>query len=228
MADPTGGAVPKAGTAAAARYYKKDFWRTENRKFGEPWYRLEKAAILINRVAPSGGCTLLDVGCGPAALQRLLSPDIEYFGIDIAIQYPAPNLREADLMETPISFDGRRFDFVVAQGVFEYLGDVQSQRFQEIANLLTPAGRFLVSYTNFSHRRPRIYSAFSNVQSLREFRQDLERYFTVYKAFPASHNWKHSQPDKRLVKAANLRVSFNIPVLSPRLAVDYFFLCSAR
>ena len=45
---------------------------------------------------------------------------------------------------------------------------------------------------------------------------------------PASHNWKHSQPDKALVKAANMHVSMNIPLVSRWLAVDYFFLCSVR
>jgi SAM-dependent methyltransferase len=228
MSETAGGIVPAAGTPDAARFYQKDFWSTANLKFGEPWYRMQKAARLLNKLAARDGCTLLDIGCGPGALQRLLGPGVDYYGIDIAIQQPAPNLREADLVETPIGFDGRSFDFVVAQGVFEYLGAAQSQKFAEIAEVLAPGGRFLVSYTNFGHRKPRIYEAFSNVQPLGEFRRDLERHFVVNRSFPASHNWKHSQPDKELVKAVNMHVSVNVPVISRLLAVDYFFLCSPR
>ena len=134
---------------------------------------------------------------------RLLPTNIEYFGIDIAIHNPAPNFIEADLRE-PIAFNGKRFDLVTALGVFEYVEDSQSQKFAEISRLLKPDGKFVVTYTNFGHRKKRIYEAFSNVQSLDSFRQDLQRYFTIERSFPASHNWKHSQPSRRLVKAVNM------------------------
>ena len=65
---------------------------------------------------------LLDVGCGPATLMHLLDQNISYHGIDIAIHEPAPNLIEADFLENPISFHGRKFDIVLAQGIFEYVG----------------------------------------------------------------------------------------------------------
>ena len=86
----------------------------------------------------------------------------------------------------------------------------------------------MVTYTNFSHRRTRIYEAFSNVQPLDAFRADLERYFTIDRTFPASHNWKHAQPNRNLVKQANMRLNANIPLVSRRLAVDYFFICTPR
>lgn len=230
MNDPASGkgTAPEAGTSDAARYYKRDFWDKENLKFSEPWYRLEKSAQLINRLARGRNCTLLDIGCGPAAMMRLLSANIEYYGIDIAIHDPAPNLLEADLLTSPIAFGDKHFDFVIAQGVFEYLGESQSQKFSEIATLLNEGGKFIVTYTNFSHRKKRVYEPFSNVQSFSDFRQDLARYFTIERYFPASHNWKHSQPDRRVVKAANMHININIPVVSPKLAVDYFFICSAR
>jgi hypothetical protein len=108
------------------------------------------------------------------------------------------------------------------------MADAQSRKFAEIAELLNEGGKFVVTYTNFGHRKTHVFEAFSNVQPLDDFRRDLERYFTVERHFPASHNWKHSQPDRPLVKAVNMRVSANIPVISPMLAVDYFFVCSAR
>ena len=159
---------------------------------------------------------------------RLLPATISYFGIDIAIHNPAPNLLEADLLESEIAFGDKRFDLISALGVFEYVGQVQSRKFSEIARILNDNGKFIVTYTNFGHRKPRIYEAFSNVQPLDSFRRDLLRYFNIDESFPASHNWKHSQPSRELVKAANMRVSLNIPFISPVLAVDYFFICSPR
>jgi cyclopropane fatty-acyl-phospholipid synthase-like methyltransferase len=211
-----------------AEQYKREFWGTENLSFNEPWYRLVKAAKIIVGLAGQAERSLLDIGCGPAALMRQLPSNISYYGIDIAIQEPAPNLIEADLAKFPIDFNGKKFDLVSALGVFEYIGDAQSRKFDEIARILVDGGKFVVTYTNFSHRRTRIYEAFSNVQPLDAFSADLERYFTIDRSFPASHNWKHAQPNRNLVKQANMRLNANIPLVSRRLAVDYFFICTPR
>lgn len=220
------GTVSGRGTAETAQYYKRDFWSQEAHKFSRPWYRLDKLIKLIMKVAPADECTLLDVGCGPATLGRFLPPRIQYYGIDIAIQESAPNLREADLLESRIEFDDKRFDLVVGQGVFEYMADSQSQKFSEIAEILNDNGKFILTYTNFGHRNRFIYEAFSNVQPLAVFRQDLARYFRIESSFPVSHNWKHGHPSRKLLKTINLHVNANVPVLSPMLAVEYFFVCS--
>ena len=107
-----------------SNFSRKEFWGQEHHKFVEPHFRLEKSARLINKLAPAGASTLLDIGCARAALKDLLKPSIQYFGIDVAIREPASYLHEADILESPIEFDGRHFDLVIAQGVFEYLGDV--------------------------------------------------------------------------------------------------------
>jgi len=219
-------APPEPGLADNAHFYKREFWSTENLKFGEPWYRLEKCARLITKLADGRNCSLLDVGCGPATLMRMLPPAIEYYGIDIAIHNPAPNLIETDFVETEIAFRDQRFDLITAFGVFEYVGSSQSAKLAEIASLLNPGGKFVVSYTNFGHRKAEIYSAFSNVQALADFRADLGRYFSIDRNFPASHNWKHGQPARKLVKAINMRVNVRVPVISPVLAVEHFFVCS--
>ena len=204
------------------------FWRKENLKFAEPHYRMVKAARIIRQLTQGRECTLLDVGCGPAALGRLLPANIDYYGIDIAIQDPAPNLLEADLRVAPIKFGDKRFDIVLAQGIFEYVGDTQSQKFAEIAAILNPDGKFIVSYWNFGHRNPEMYHAFSNVQSFDDFRTDLARHFRVDKFFPASHNWRPTGPSRRITRAINMPMKINIPFISPVLAVEYFFICSSR
>jgi SAM-dependent methyltransferase len=202
------------------------FWRKENLRFVEPHYRLVKAARIIKQLTHGQPCTLLDIGCGPATLGRLLPANIDYYGIDIAIQDPAPNLLEADLRKAPIKFDNKRFDIVLAQGIFEYVGDTQTQKFAEIAEILNEDGKFVVSYWNFGHRNPQMYHAFSNIQPFDEFRKALSRYFKIDKFFPASHNWRHTGPNRRITRAINMPMKINIPLVSPVLAVEYFFVCS--
>ena len=219
--------VPGEGTSAV-RYYKRDFWSKENLKFARPHYRLAKSARLINKIAGARPCDLLDVGCGPAALQPLLRGNIAYHGIDIAIQEPAPNLLEADLLETPIGFAGKRFDIVVAQGVFEYIGTYQEQKFAEIRDLLKPGGTFLVSYVNFGHRDHGIYWPYSNIQEMSAFQEGLAKYFVIDRIFPTSHNWNNSEPNRWFMRVWQMPMRVNIPILSPLLAVEYFFVCSAK
>jgi len=213
---------------SAADVYKRDFWIKENRKHVPAHYRLRKSARIINAIAGREERDLLDVGCGPATLMRLLRPNIHYSGIDIAIHDSAPNLIEADILEKPISFGGRRFDIVAALGLFEYVGACQDQKFGEIAQLLGERGKFVLTYTNFGHRDKRIFEAFSNVQSFDDFRRSLARHFTIDRYFPTSYNWHGGQPTRALLKAANMPVRANIPLAGPKLAVEYFFICSRR
>jgi SAM-dependent methyltransferase len=209
-----------------AKYYKKDFWSKESQKFVRPHFRLEKASRIANKIARGRKCDLLDVGCGPTTLMCLLDSNISYYGIDIAIRDPAPNLLEVDLLENPIGFNGRQFDIIMAQGIFEYMGGSQAQKFTEISDLLRDGGKFVVSYINFDHRSREILPSYSNVQSFHEFRNDLAQHFSIERLFPASHNWHHGQPTRRLVMATQKHLNLNIPLVSPPLAVEYFFICS--
>ena len=215
-------------TKSQGTVYKRDFWVDENTKYTRPHHRMLKVARIVDRLANGKECRLLDVGCGPATLQSLLEPNIRYFGIDIAIQEPSPNLKECDVLQEPISFDGRPFDLVVAQGLFEYLADSQSRKFSEIADLLTPDGRFVVSYVNFDHRRPSYYWPYSSVQSPAQFRAALSEQFVIEKQVPTSHNWNHSEPRRWLVRAPSMHVNRNIPLLTSWLGVEYIYVCRRR
>ena len=157
---------------------------------------MEKVSRIINAMAQGKESDLLDVGCGPATLAHLLDKNIHYYGIDIAIREPGPNLIEADLLTTPIAFGDRLFDIVLAQGFFEYVGTFQSQKFAEISSLLTDNGKFIVSYWNFGHHDKNVYPPFSNIQPYREFRKSLERHFTIDNSFPVGHNWRQHEPGR--------------------------------
>ena len=228
MNDPAGGQGSVSAGKIGDTLHKKDFWSQENLKYSRPHYRLEKSARIINRLARGRRCTLLDVGCGPATLMSLLQPNIQYYGIDIAIHDPAPNRLEADFLETPIRFDDKHFDIILAQGFFEYAGNLQTQKFAEIEGLLNDNGTFVVSYVNFGHRKRYIYEPYSNVQALNDFRQSLAQHFIIRKSFPTSHNWNHSEPNRKFLRAANMHININVPFISRILAVEYFFICSAR
>jgi SAM-dependent methyltransferase len=207
-------------------YYKKDFWSEENLKYSEPHFRMRKVARLVRRLARNRENDLLDVGCGPAALSGLMPPNVYYYGIDISIPEPAQNLLEIDILQEPIGFRDMKFDFVVAQGLFEYIGEYQSQKFAEIAAVLKDDGKFVLTYQNFDHRQRQIYWPYSNVQRSADFRRELSRFFKIERRFAGAHNWNHSQPRRRLINWSQKNLNIYVPVISPRLAVDYFYVCS--
>jgi SAM-dependent methyltransferase len=209
-------------------YRKRNFWASESYKFAEPHFRMRKVAREVRRVSGERECDLLDVGCGPATLARLMPPGVHYHGIDIAIPSPAPNLIEMDIIEEPITFHGKKFDVVVAQGIFEYVGNFQSQKLAEITDLLNDGGSFIVTYQNFAHRNLEIYWAYNNMQQPADFRKDLSRFFKIERSFPVSHNWNSGVPRRRFIKAPQAYINLNIPVVSPALAVDYLYICSRR
>jgi SAM-dependent methyltransferase len=209
-------------------YYKRDFWADENVKYSDPHFRLVKSARIANRIAQGKECDLLDIGCGPATLMRLLDKNIHYYGIDIAIHSPAPNLLQADFVETPIQFGKKRFDIILAQGVFEYVGSFQGQKLSEIQGLLNENGRFIVSYVNFDHRNKNIYWPYNNIQSFDDFYQSLAGFFHIDRFFPTSHRWHHDEPKGRIMKAVQMHLNMNIPLITRMFAVEYFFVCSPK
>lgn len=210
------------------KYYKKDFWSEENLKYAKTHFRLEKVARVINRLAAGREFDLLDVGCGPALLTTFLQDNIHYHGIDIAIHHPAPNLLESDFLKTPINFHGRRFDMILAQGVFEYIGSFQSQKLYEIAGLLKEKGTFIASYVNFDHRNRFLYAPYNNVQSFASFRKSLNQFFQIERVIPTSHRWYHQEPTRYWMKAIHMYVNVRIPLISSRFAVQYLFICRPR
>jgi len=209
------------------KYYKREFWATENLRYVKPHFRLAKAARIVNSLCRNNECELLDVGCGPGTLARLINKNINYYGIDIAIHNPAPNLLQTDFLAAPIQFGDKQFDIIVAQGVFEYVGGFQAQKLTEIKQLLRKRGVFIVSYVNFDHLHRRVYEPYSNVQSFEEFREGLARVFRIDRCFPTSYHWYHREPNRELLKAIQMRINVNIPWLGRLFGVEYFFICSS-
>ncbi len=208
--------------------YKRDFWVDENTKYTRPHHRMLKVARLVNGMTEGRTCRLLDVGCGPATLGLLVGPNVQYYGVDIAIQKPSPNLTECDILQEPITSEKAPFDLIVAQGLFEYLADNHSDKFAEIADLLAPDGKFIASYVNFDHRRPNHYWPYSSIQPAAQFRDNLTEHFIIERQFPTSHNWHHHDPERWCFRVPNMYLNFNIPYVTRRLGVQYLFVCRRR
>ncbi len=215
-------------TESSGTVYNRDFWADENTKYARPHHRMLKVARLVNHLAAGDPRRLLDVGCGPATLGRLLEPNIGYYGIDIAIHESSPNLKECDILQEPISSDDAPFDIIVAQGLFEYLADRQSKKFEEIADLLAPGGRFVCSYVNFNHRHPDYYWPYSNIQPPAQFRDNLADFFVIERQMPTALNWNHSEPTRWFVRVPNMYVNVNLPLIANWLGVEYLFVCRRR
>ena len=101
------GRVMKSPEDAANRmqYYKNDFWSYENTKYARPHFRLQKSARIVNRVAGRGRATFSTWVADRRHSRGCSRSNISYYGIDIAIQDPAPNLLEADILENTIKFE---------------------------------------------------------------------------------------------------------------------------
>ena len=211
-----------------SNYYDKSFWIEENSIYIPANFRMRKCARFLNQQINDRPRDLLDLGCGPATLRQILDPNFNYHGIDIALHYEAPYLIEDDFVAQKVSFRDKRFDVVVALGVFEYMGSHQDEKFEEIRDLMNEGGTFIMSYINFDHFRSIIYPIYNNVQRIQEMKHALSHYFDVQKVFPSSHHWRHKQPGKNALPRLQMHFSTHVPLLSTKLAVEYFFVCSPR
>ena len=208
-------------------FRNRDFWIRwiVQNDFADPYFRLRKCTRLLQNIVQGRRYDLLDVGCGPATLRTLLGSNVNYYGLDIAIHERAPYLLETDFARNPISFKDKRFDIVVALGVFEFMGRYQDQKFVEISRILNRDGKFIMSYLNWRHFRSPVIPICNNVQAITELTKSLQRVFHLEKCFPASHHWRFKQPGK-YAGPIQMHLDFCIPLVSSWLAVEYFFVCS--
>lgn len=103
------------------------------------------------RILPSSGMKILDIGCGPCGILKYLH-GTEYYGFDISSEYIdqakstygekghffAKNLTRDELERLP------KFDVVIASGLLHHLDDdVAVALLDVIHSALKPGGRFL-------------------------------------------------------------------------------------
>ena len=66
------------------------------------------------------------------------------------------------------------------------------------------------------------------MQPFKQFRESLAEHFKIRRFYPTSYYWNHWEPSRKYIKAANMRINMNIPVIAPVLAVQYILICSGR
>jgi SAM-dependent methyltransferase len=121
----------------------------------ELWSRLVggeagRSTLIREYIRPSPGARVLDLGCGPGELVRLLG-DVDYVGVDVSERYIAAARRSvggpAEFRvgdATSLDADLRGFDLVVALGVIHHLDDDSALRLLSGARAaLGPDGRFV-------------------------------------------------------------------------------------
>lgn len=207
-------------------YFKKDYWKKENLLYTSAHYRLQRVAQVINCISSkTEQKDLLDVGCGPATLATLLNSNIHYHGIDIALQKSGLQFLEKDIIGEAIDFKNKKFDFVIASGLLEYLGNNQVQKFEEIFNSLKNNGYFITTFSNLDHIQQPRYPSWNNYQTIDSLLHDFRLFFRVEKYYPGSHNIAFKEPSNKLIKKIQSCLCYEIPYFSKRFAVHYIFIC---
>jgi len=110
-------------------------------------------AVTSRYLALEPGQSLLDVGCGPAAILAAL-PEIDYVGVDLSPAYIAAasarfgargRFLAGNVYELPQLVD-RRFDAVLAQGVLHHLDDDEAMTLLRFAAAkLAPGGTIVTA-----------------------------------------------------------------------------------
>jgi SAM-dependent methyltransferase len=102
---------------------------------------------------PTPGTRVLDIGCGPAGILRLLDPSIQYTGVDLSEAYIVNARRRfgargrfvhSSVTDFVLSEPGE-FDLVMANGVLHHLNDEEAVDLLRIAAAALRAGGRLVT-----------------------------------------------------------------------------------
>jgi len=125
------------------RFYSE---RSSWRNYREENIRLSKAVKLAE---VRSGVRILDVGCRDGYLKKFLKGDYQYFGIDIAPEFEAPDITIQDICART-DFDADFFDIVFCIEVLEHVTNPYFV-LREIHRILKPGGRLVLSVPNPYH-----------------------------------------------------------------------------
>jgi len=123
-----------------------------------------RAECVERYIRPRAGDRVLDCGCGPGELLRVL-PDVCYVGIDVDERYIAEARRRFGARATfrlgPVGeetmSEEAHYDLVLAWGLLHHLDDETVRRFFELARrALRPGGRLVTLDPCYVEGQPRL------------------------------------------------------------------------
>jgi SAM-dependent methyltransferase len=122
--------------------------------FGRLMGLSEKYQMYINRfIKPFPGMSLLDIGCGPAAILNFLPPDVDYTGYDINFSYIAYAKKKyghrAAFYNQRVSgmtlADSMPFDVVLADGLLHHLSEMEAKDLFRIGRMVLKPDGFMLT-----------------------------------------------------------------------------------
>ena len=144
--------------------------------------------FVIDALAP--GERVLDSGCGPGFLARLLADNgIDVVGVDVSAVGPEKTRErgieagQVDLDTDPLPFQDGEFDAVIANSNLEHLFHMR-RHVKELARCVRPGGKFVWLVPNFGHWRYRLWLLVGRLPTIPNSPTDEYhiRYTTAYEA----------------------------------------------
>lgn len=132
-------------------YSERSAWRN----YREENIRLDKAVKLAD-VPP--GAKILDIGCRDGYLKRFLKGSYQYYGIDVAPEFEAPDITIQDIC-AGTNFEAGFFDTAFCIEVLEHVTHPHSV-LQEIHRILKPEGVLILSTPNPYHFKEVLWNLF--------------------------------------------------------------------
>lgn len=152
-------------------------------------------ALVADHIRPEPGMRVLDMGCGPADILRLM-PDVRYVGFDHDEPYVESARRRFAARESGSAefvlaavgsvppFDPASFDVVLAKGLLHHITDDEARRLFRLAHdALRPGGRLITVDGCFHDRQPTLHRLVTgtdrgeHIRIPRQYRQLGEQVF---------------------------------------------------
>lgn len=137
--------------------------------------------LVTSYVRPSPGLRVLDMGCGPGDILRLLPP-VDYLGFDLSPRYVESARRRfgaraeffvADV--TTVEFFEPEYDLVLAKGLLHHIDDPSAQRlFSLAAKALRPGGKLVTIDGCFHDDQPALHRMLTGLDRGEHIRRPAE------------------------------------------------------
>jgi len=138
--------------------------------------------LVTSYVRPSPGLRVLDMGCGPGDILRLLPP-VEYLGFDLSPRYVDSARRRfgsrAEFLVADVTtiafFEPNAYDLVLAKGLLHHIDDLAARRlFSLAAKALRPGGKLVTVDGCFHDAQPTLHRMLTGLDRGEHIRRPAE------------------------------------------------------